>query len=58
MIPSFSEALAFHIRTLPSSEPDSTKRASAVNIDEETLHIESEQRVLVKIVSQLTFASV
>ena len=37
MIPSFSEALAFHMRMLPSSEPESTNRASAVNNDEVTL---------------------
>lgn len=30
--PSLSEARAFQMRTLPSSEPDSTKRASAVNM--------------------------
>jgi len=37
MIPSFSDARAFHIRTLPSSEPDNTNRASAENIDDDTL---------------------
>jgi hypothetical protein len=30
-MPNFSDAFAFHTRTLPSSEPESTKRASAVN---------------------------
>ena len=37
MMPSFSEALAFHIRMLPSSEPDITKRASAEYVEDETL---------------------
>lgn len=37
MIPSFSDARAFHIRRLPSSEPDSTKRASAVKSVDATL---------------------
>jgi hypothetical protein len=37
MMPSFSEAFAFHMRMLPSSEPDNTKRASAVKSDEVTL---------------------
>jgi hypothetical protein len=36
-MPSLSEAFAFHIRTLPSSEPDKTKRASVVNNVEVTL---------------------
>src|SRR5712672_3171712 len=31
-MPSFSEASAFQIRTLPSSEPESTKRASEVKV--------------------------
>lgn len=37
MMPSLSEALAFHMRTLPSSEPDITKRASAEYIEADTL---------------------
>lgn len=37
MIPSLSEAFAFHIRTLPSSEPDRMNRASAVYVVENTL---------------------
>ncbi len=37
MTPSFSDALAFHIRTFPSSEPDMTKRASPENIVDVTL---------------------
>jgi hypothetical protein len=36
-MPSLSDALAFHIRTLPSSEPVITNRASAENIEAETL---------------------
>ena len=35
--PSLSEALAFHILTFPSSDPDSTNLASAVNAVENTL---------------------
>ena len=35
--PSLSEALAFHILTFPSSEPDNTNLASAVNAVENTL---------------------
>lgn len=35
--PSLSCALAFQMRTLPSSDPVITNRASAENIDEETL---------------------
>lgn len=37
MMPSLSEALAFHMRTLPSSEPVITKRASAEYIEADTL---------------------
>ena len=36
-MPSLSDALAFHIRTLPSSEPVITNRASAENTEAETL---------------------
>ena len=35
--PSLSEALAFHILTFPSSDPDNTNLASAVNAVENTL---------------------
>ena len=35
--PSLSEALAFHILTSPSSDPDNTNLASAVNAVENTL---------------------
>ena len=38
MIPSFSCARAFHIRTLPSSEPDNTNLASAVKSVDMTLN--------------------
>ena len=37
MMPSLSEAFAFQTRTLPSSEPETTKRASPVKMVEETL---------------------
>ena len=37
MMPSLSEALAFHMRMLPSSEPVITKRASAEYIEADTL---------------------
>lgn len=37
VMPNFSEALAFHTLTLPSSDPETTNRASAVNIDDDTL---------------------
>jgi hypothetical protein len=36
-IPSLSDAFAFHIRTFPSSDPVSTNRASAENIEDVTL---------------------
>jgi len=35
--PSLSEALAFHMRTFPSSEPERTNLASAENIEDVTL---------------------
>ena len=44
-MPSFSEALAFHIRTLPSSEPVITKRASAENMEADTLNRHVSQNI-------------
>lgn len=38
MMPIFSDALAFHNRTFPSSDPDKTNRASGVNTVLSTLH--------------------
>ena len=37
--PSLSDALAFHTLTLPSSDPDNTNLASAVNAVENTLPV-------------------
>ena len=53
IIPSFSDALAFHKRRLPSSEPDSTKRASAVKRVEVTLNFKSRVSMM-KVTRSLT----
>lgn len=42
--PSFSEALAFHTRTFPSSEPDITNRASPENRVDVTLDDDVKRR--------------
>ena len=55
--PSFSEAFAFQIRTLPSSEPDRTNRASDVNMDDDTLSTISIS-VKSEVARWITFASV
>lgn len=46
--PSFSEALAFQIRTFPSSEPDNTNRASPEYTVDVTLYSTLSDRDLVK----------